>query len=217
MDDLILASGSPRRRELIQLLGLDVSVMVADVDESSVTVPDPAENVVGTALLKAEAVREIVRGLGKSAIVIGSDTTVADGLEMLNKPRDVAEAGRMLRRLRGRSHFVHTGIALCHTDGRTVTDVASVAVPMRDYSDEEIESYIATGDPMDKAGAYAIQSRSFAPVARMTDCFAGVMGLPLCHLTRALRAFGVVVGEDISAVCQHHLTYTCSVFSSILD
>ena len=216
--ELILASGSPRRRELISLLGLPFAIMVADVDEDVVTVADPAQNVVGRALLKAEAVRDILRSEGRIGLVLGSDTTVADGVEMLNKPTDETEAVGMLEQLRGRVHQVHTGIALCHTGGRTVTDVASVAVPMRDYSDDEIKQYVASGDPMDKAGAYAIQSKSFAPVPELRDCFAGVMGLPLCHLVRNLRAFGIELeGESISADCQTHLTYSCHVHKSILN
>jgi predicted house-cleaning NTP pyrophosphatase (Maf/HAM1 superfamily) len=88
---------------------------------------------------------------------------------------------------------------------------------MRDYSNAEIEAYIATGDPMDKAGAYAIQHRDFRPVVKLTDCFAGVMGLPLCHLTRALRKFGVIGNGNIAHVCQDFLDYECGVYAGILQ
>ena len=108
MTTLILASASPRRRELIQLLGLPYEIMTADVDESSVTHPDPAINVVETARLKADAVA--ARLSRQDAIIVAADTTVAIEGEMLNKPADAAEAGRMLRRLRGRTHTVSTGL-----------------------------------------------------------------------------------------------------------
>jgi septum formation protein len=189
--------------------------MVADVDEERVTDPDPALNVVRTAALKARAVVERVTG---DAVVIGADTTVALDGQMLNKPAGPAEARQMLRALRGRVHQVHTGVVLIHAGtGRTVTDVATVDVPMRAYSNQEIETYIATGDPLDKAGGYAIQHPEFAPAPRLAGCFAGVMGLSLCHLARSLRAMGVEVGVDIAAACQAAIAYDCPVFEDVLS
>lgn len=215
MTTLILASASPRRRELIQLLGLPYEIMTADVDESSVTHPDPAINVVETARLKADAVA--ARLSRQDAIIVAADTTVAIEGEMLNKPADAAEAGRMLRRLRGRAHQVHTGIVLRHMGtGAVVTDMASVDVPMRNYSDAEIAAYVATGDPLDKAGAYAIQHAGFAPVAHLADCYAAVVGLPLCHLARALRRLGGIDLPHVPARCQQHHRYDCPVHARIL-
>jgi septum formation protein len=189
--------------------------MVADVDEERVTDPDPALNVVRTAALKARAVLGQVSG---DVVVIGADTTVALDGRMLNKPADPAEARQMLRALRGRVHQVHTGLVLIHArTGRTVTDVATVDVPMRAYSDQEIETYIATGDPLDKAGGYAIQHPEFAPAPRLAGCFAGVMGLSVCHLARSLRAIGVEIPANVAAACQAAIGYDCPVFESVLS
>lgn len=214
MTELILASASPRRRALMELLGLPFRVMVADVDEDSITDPDPATNVIETARLKAVT---IAARCIEPTIIIASDTTVVLDGQMLNKPGDEAEAAAMLRALRGRVHHVYTGLVLLHTaTGQTITDVATIPVPMRDYSDEEIAAYIATGDPMDKAGAYAIQHPEFQPVAYLGGCYAGVMGFPLCHLTRSLRRMGVGVKVDIAAACQQHNQYDCSVYEAVL-
>src|SRR5204863_5653183 len=108
-------------------------------------------------------------------------TTVVDGNDILGKPIDNAEAFAMLTRLRGHTHQVYTGVALLRkSDGLLLKELSVTDVPMRDYSDEEINAYIATGDPLDKAGAYAIQHPQFQPVEHMRGCYASVMGLPLC-------------------------------------
>ncbi|MCO5197946.1 MAG: Maf family protein [Anaerolineae bacterium] len=212
---LILASASPRRRQLIQLFGLPIEIVVAAVDENAVAVPDSAENARQTALLKARAVAADVDG---DAVVIGSDTNVAVDGAILGKPRDDDEARTMLRQLRERVHQVHTGIALINTaTGTILTDVATVDVPMRPYADAEIEAYIATGDPRDKAGAYAIQHPEFQPVVALSGCYAGVMGLPLCHLARALRQLGVTWPTDIATACQVANDFDCSVYDAILS
>jgi MAF protein len=212
--NLILASGSPRRQQLIHLLGLPWRVMVADVDEDSIDQPDPAVNVIQTAQLKAEAVLPLVP---EKAIVLAVDTTVALDGQMLNKPTDENEARAMLQRLRRRTHQVHTGLVIINkATGQLITDVASVNVPMRHYTDEEIEAYIATGDPLDKAGAYAIQHPDFRPVSQLQDCYAAVVGLPLCHLVRSLRKIGVDVPVDIAHHCQVYHQYDCPVFERIL-
>jgi septum formation protein len=212
---LILASGSPRRQELIHLLGVPWEVRVAEVDEDSVTYPDPAVNVIETALLKAHAV---ARTAPPQATIVAADTTVVLDGEMLNKPDGPDGARRMLQRLRGRVHQVYTGIVVMRqADGRTVRDVAVIDVPMRDYTDKEIGAYIDTGDPLDKAGAYAIQHPEFRPVTNLTGCFAGVVGLPLCHLFRALRRLDQAPAVDIAANCQAFHQYDCPVYPSILD
>jgi MAF protein len=134
----------------------------------------------------------------------------------LGKPIDAAEARSMLERLRGRSHQVFTAITLIDLEtGERITDLASTDVPMRDYSDAELETYIASGDPFDKAGGYAIQHSGFNPVADMRGCYANVVGLPLCHLTRSLRALGIEPPADVAAACQAHLKYDCPVFQLI--
>jgi len=150
-------------------------------------------------------------------ILLASDTVVSLDGEPLGKPRDAAEARSMLRRLRRRVHQVYTAITLLdlQTD-RSITDLAGSDVPMRNYTDEEIETYIASGDPFDKAGAYAIQHDGFSPVENFSQCYANVMGLPLCHAVRSLRQLGVDVPNDVPTLCQAHIRYECPVFESIL-
>jgi septum formation protein len=212
---LILASGSPRRRELIPLLGLPWEVWPANVDEDSVEDVDPETNVMRTAQLKASA----VAGQAPSqAVVVAADTTVALNGQMLNKPADEADARSMLLSLRGRTHRVYTGIAVVNkSTAQMISDVATIEVPMREYSIDEIEAYISSGDPMDKAGAYAIQHPVFQPVFEMSGCYAGVVGLPLCHLVRALRRVGVAINAEVAAACQAHHGYDCPVFEHILS
>lgn len=185
---IILGSASPRRKELLKEIGVKFEVVTADVDEDVVTVADPGQNVLGRARLKAAAVRAIIP---EGAIVIAADTTVADGVEMLNKPADESEAWRMLRQLRDHTHQVHTGVIVIGADGAEHTVVNSSDVKMRPYTDEEIAAYIETGDPMDKAGAYAIQHPQFRPVAEINGCYTGIMGLPLCDVAEILEICGV--------------------------
>lgn len=195
MSQLILASQSPRRRALITLLDLPVRVLTADVDEESVDHEDPRENVVRTASLKARAVAAQI----EEAIIIAADTTVASDGEMLGKPANAQEARQMLRRLRGRVHQVHTGLAVIRMpSGRQINAVSSTDVLMRNYDDDEIEAYIRSGDPFDKAGAYAIQHRGFHPVAQIRGCYSNVVGLALCQLYGALQELGVSAALDVA-------------------
>lgn len=210
----ILASASPRRRELIHLLGLPFEVQQADVDEEQVTHPDPAVNAMMTARLKVTTVAAAIK---ESAIVVGADTIVALGKRVLGKPAGQAEAWEMLRALRGRLHQVHSGLAVANTvTGQLLTDVASVQVPMRPYSDAEIAAYVASGDPFDKAGGYAIQHPEFRPVSHLSSCYAAVVGLPLCHLARLLRELDVPTNPEIAAACQRYHQYDCPVYAEIL-
>ncbi|MBI3172870.1 MAG: septum formation protein Maf [Chloroflexi bacterium] len=211
---LLLASNSPRRRQLISLGGWMFTVMVSNVDESQRVSESPAEYVLRLAEAKARAVAEQAH---PEHIVIGSDTSVVDGSDILGKPADVVEAEQMLKRLRGHTHQVYTGIAALRVrDGKLVTDLCVTDVPMRNYSDEEIEAYIQTGDPLDKAGAYAIQHPRFQPVEKLSGCFASVMGLPLCHLVRTLRQLDLPPAADVPTNCQTHLDYQCPVSRAIL-
>jgi septum formation protein len=215
---ILLASASPRRRELIKLLGLPVDTAAADIDE--VPLPDERADAMALRLsiAKAHAVN-LTRVPQRSPgyITLASDTVVSLDGEPLGKPRDAADARLMLQRLRHRAHQVYTGIALIDTSSdRLVTDLAGSAVRMRDYSDEEIEAYLASGDPFDKAGAYAIQHTGFHPADRFDHCFANVMGLPLCHVVRALRQLGVEPIGPVPALCQSYLSYQCPVFEAIL-
>jgi MAF protein len=214
---IVLASGSPRRRELVALLGLPFEVIPADVDESLLPGEDPAAMVVRLSQAKAQAAQPTIQPSNHPTILLSADTTVSLDGEILAKPADAVEARSMLTRLRGRSHQVFTAITLVNLiTGRLVTDLASTEVPMRDYSDEEMEAYIASGDPFDKAGGYAIQHDGFNPVSGLRGCYASVVGLPLCHVTRSLRALGVDPPADVPAACQAHLNYECPVFQAIL-
>jgi MAF protein len=151
-------------------------------------------------------------------VVIGADTTVVIEGEILGKPADDLEAAAMLRKLRGRVHQVFTGIAVLDTASRNMlSDLCVTDVPMRAYSDQEISAYVATGDPLDKAGAYAIQHPGFQPVAAMAGCYASVMGLPLCHLTRLLRQLDLHPSAEVPGACQAFLDYDCRVHPSILS
>jgi MAF protein len=212
---LVLASNSPRRRELLALGGWMFHVRPAEVDETPHRREAPGPYVLRLAESKARACAVAAR---EDGIVVAADTTVAVDRDLLGKPRDMAEATEMLRRLRGRTHQVYTGIGVLRVaDGAFLSDLCSTDVPMRPYSDEEIEAYVASGDPLDKAGGYAIQHAGFHPVEALAGCYASVMGLPLCHLTRLLRQLGVQPKTDIAAECQSALQYGCPVYESILN
>ncbi len=190
------------------------TVMVSNADETQRASESPADYVLRLAEAKARAVAEQAH---PEHIVIGSDTSVVDGSDILGKPADVVEAEQMLKRLRGHTHQVYTGIAALRVrDGKLVTDLCVTDVPMRNYSDEEIEAYIQTGDPLDKAGAYAIQHPRFQPVEKLSGCFASVMGLPLCHLVRTLRQLDLPPAADVPTSCQTYLDYQCPVSRAIL-
>ena len=217
---LILASNSPRRRQLIALTGLPFTVSAANVDESTRANESPADYVLRLAETKARAVQA-----DADQVVLAADTTVVLGSDILGKPADAAEAVDMLTRLRGRTHQVYTGVALLRKgDGLLLKDVCVTDVPMRAYSDEEMLAYVATGDPLDKAGAYAIQHPDFHPVALPSDghagmdgCYASVMGLPLCYVVRMLRELDVTVETEITRDCQKLLEYPCPVYEMILS
>jgi MAF protein len=211
---LILASNSPRRRQLLSLTGLRFIVSVVYVDESTRSNESPADYVLRLAETKARAVKA-----DADSIVLAADTTVVDESDILGKPQDNDEATAMLRRLRGHTHQVYTGIALLRqSDGLLLKDLCVTDVPMRDYSDEEIRSYVATGDPLDKAGAYAIQHSDFHPVSTMEGCFASVMGLPVCHVVRLMRKMNLQPNTDFFASCETLLEYRgCPVSNAILN
>ena len=211
---LVLASNSPRRRQLLALTGLPFLVKVANVDESQLPNESPADYVLRLAETKARTIQA-----EPDQVILAADTTVVDGSDILGKPQDAAEAFAMLTRLRGHEHQVYTGIALLRAgDGLLLTDLCITEVPMRAYSDEEIRKYVASGDPLDKAGAYAIQHPEFHPVARMDGCFANVMGLPVCHLILQLRKMGIQPDTEFFAGCETVLDYRrCPVSHAILN
>jgi septum formation protein len=215
---LLLASQSPRRRELLALLGLPFETAAPDVDEAPQAGESPAALAVRLSQAKAQVCARLARtDDADPAIVIACDTIVAREGQVLGKPRDKDEATEMLRRLRGRPHSVYTAVTLLEkTTARVLTDVAETQVIMRAYTDDELAAYIASGDPMDKAGAYAIQHPGFHPAFEVLGCYANVMGLPLCHLTRCLRDWEAEPQQNVPDVCQSYTGHRCAVYPSIL-
>jgi septum formation protein len=178
---LILASASPRRSELLEALGVAFEVQASEVDETTAE-PDARRVAEGLALRKAR----MVAGLQPDAVILGFDTVVTIDGELLGKPVDDADARRMLGLLRGRTHEVVTGVALVSGALAAADHVAS-AVTMRDYSDAEVGAWIARGEAADKAGSYASQDPTFAPVGNLEGCTCSVIGLPLWTARRMLR------------------------------
>jgi septum formation protein len=190
---ILLASNSPRRQQMLVWTGWEFETGPVPVDETPAPAEAPEDYVLRLAQCKIHAALP-----GKNQIVLGADTVVSDGANLLGKPQTALEANRMLRSLRGRTHQVFTA-------------------PMRAYSDQEIADYIETGDPLDKAGAYAIQHGGFHPVINFKGCYACVMGLPLCHLVRTLRKLEIQTPVDVPSVCQAKLNYACPVSEAILS
>jgi septum formation protein len=184
---VILASQSPRRRQLLALVGIDHDVRPADVDESLVVGELPEQYAGRLAREKVEAIAAVE----KDALIIGADTTVVIDNIVLGKPLDVGDAERMLRMLSGRSHTVITAVAASF-GGRTVSGVELVDVTFRPLDDEEIRQYVATGEPMDKAGAYGIQGYGATIVRRIDGDYFAVMGLSLVRVVALMRELGVV-------------------------
>ncbi len=202
--ELILASQSPRRREMLGWLGWSFSAVSTQVDESPRTGETPEALVTRLARSKALAVNAAPE-IG----VLAADTLVVLDGQALGKPRDANEARAMLLALRGREHAVLTALSLRY-DGRLFSRVVQARVWMRDYTRDEIEAYIASGDPFDKAGAYAIQHPLFRPVERIEVCYATVVGFPFCAWLALLRtATGDAPTLSVPALCQRHFGYTC--------
>ncbi len=201
---VILASRSPRRRALLAHLGVPFRVVVPKVEENATPASSgkPEELAEALAMAKAEAV---ARDEGEG-IVIAADTIVVDGEAILGKPADGVEAAATLRGLRGRTHRVITGLAVVDAgSGRRAASHVVTAVRMRHYSDAEIAAYVARGEPLDKAGAYAIQDERFQPVASYDGCYCNVVGLPLKALVILLRRAGL----DIRSNSLKHLPAQC--------
>lgn len=186
MTRFILASASPRRKQLLEQAGYAFEIVVSDADESLPAGITPEKAVRLNAARKAQAVAETNPG----AVVLGCDTVVAIDGEILGKPQDEAEAKAMLRRLSGNTHTVYSGV--CITDGTTET-VFAVATDVTFYalSERTIDAYAATKEPMDKAGAYGIQGLGCVLVKEISGDYSNVVGLPLSESARALAAFGV--------------------------
>ena len=194
---LILASASPRRRALLSALGLEFSVAAAEIDEKPYDGEAPDALVVRLSQTKAAAMAARYR----EADVLAADTVVVLGKRILGKPADAADAMDMLKSLRERAHQVYTAVSLVH-DGGQATRLSCSNVWMRSFSDDEIRRYVETGDPMDKAGAYAIQHAAFAPVDHWDGCYTGIMGLPLGIVAELMRVAGIEVTVGVTAICE---------------
>lgn len=185
---LILASQSPRRRELLAMLGLDFEVITANIDETMDPALPPEANVANVAEAKARA----VGAAHPSRLILAADTIVVVDGQILGKPHSPQAAGDMLQRLSGRSHTVMTGFCLWQ-DGRSDVHVEQTHLRFKPLSQAEIGAYVATGSPMDKAGAYGIQDQAAVFVEALEGDYYNVMGLPLCALAKCLRRRGVAV------------------------
>ena len=185
--DIILASQSPRRRELLERMGLPFRIITPDIDERMERALPPGELV---AAISAEKAGAVAAQAGPDAVVIAADTVVALDGAVLGKPADESDAARMLSALSGRTHQVFTGLTVaCGADVRTVSE--ETAVTFRPLTAEEIAAYVRTGEPMDKAGAYGIQGLGALFVEGIRGDYCNVMGLPLFLLGRMLSDFGV--------------------------
>lgn len=192
---VILASSSPRRQELLGVMGVTFTVVRPEVDETRHRGENPVDYV---RRLSQEKAREAAARHKRPGIVLAADTVVVlvddvgdirDDSEILDKPASPGEARQMLQRLRGRAHRVCTAVTALHGE-QEVTRVDFTTVYMRDYTDAEIDVYVESGDPFDKAGGYAIQHESFSPVARIEGSYTNVVGLPVETVVRVLRAVG---------------------------
>ena len=212
---IFLASNSPRRRQLMSWTGFKFRVLPVNINENQL----PGEKADDYILrLAEEKARAAVKFAKQNEIILAADTIVVDGDEILGKPKDDADAYRMLSQLRGRVHHVSTAIAVYdHIRSNLMLDKCTSPVRMRSYSDDEIKRYIESKDPFDKAGGYAIQHADFNPVEVFHDCFAGVMGLPICHFMRTLKKLGLEMPADAPNNCQTQLQYECPVFDLILN
>jgi len=208
---LILASESPRRREILQSAGLVFSIVPAQVEEL-MTGPDLAMLPEENAGHKAAWVFD----RHPDCAVIGADTVIMFENEIIGKPRDSDDAFAILSRLSGHRHQVLTGVAVIGPGIKKSFTVTSDIV-FKPYDQTVIRQYLRQVHVLDKAGAYAIQHRGFQPVEHLNGCYASVMGLPLCHISRGLRQLDIVNRTGVAAECQSALEYACPVFSSILE
>ena len=188
--DLVLASASPRRADILAMLGLDFQIVPARVREERAPGEPPPRYVERLAREKAQAVA-VTR---PESLVLGGDTVVVQGDHLLEKPADPEEASRMLEALAGRDHEVHTGMALVSPGGRVTSEVATASVSIRDLSRAEIEAYVRTGEPMDKAGSYGIQGMGAALVSSIAGDYYAVVGLSVQSLVTLLGRVGIRYG-----------------------
>jgi len=211
----VLASASPRRRAILAALGLAFDIVEADVDERILPDETPEQAALRLAVAKARAGAAV----HSNCIALGADTVVAVGARALGKPASAGDAVETLRRLRGRSHRVLTGVAaaVASDDGQPAifSRLAATSVWMRDYTDDAIREYVASGDPLDKAGSYAIQAPIFRPVERIEGCFLTVVGLPLPEVLEVLALAGLPV-PPITAAALAGICPSCTDAARLL-
>jgi len=196
---LILASASPRRLSLLRELGLSPAVLPAEVDERARSGETPEGYVLRLAEAKCRAIAHLQRGSEPPCLIVAADTAVVIGERALGKPANADEAKEMLRLLRGKRHEVLTGVFLMRTDdGRHAGGVAATALLFRDYDEREIEEYVATGEPLDKAGAYAIQGGGGKLAEMVQGSWSNVVGLPLERLPLWMRRIGVEIDQLVA-------------------
>ncbi|MFQ5649906.1 MAG: Maf family protein [bacterium] len=183
---LILASGSPRRASLLKLVGFEFEVKASQLDERNEAYAVPEVHVLELSQKKAWKVAETI----KDGLIVGADTIVVLDSQILGKPDSPAQAREMLRRLSGYTHTVYTGLAIvAQPGGRTISDYEKTDVTFRNLSDTEIEQYVETKSPLDKAGSYGIQDQGALFVSKVNGCFYNVMGFPLSKFYSLLRSF----------------------------
>lgn len=188
---IVLASGSPRRREMLEKLGIDITVIPSNAPEEVLANETPEEHVVRLSIDKAKEVAERENVSGRW--FIGSDTVVLLDDRILGKPADEKEAAEMLSALSGNSHTVLSGYAIIDREKREiVSDAVATEVCFRELTEEEITGYIASGEPMDKAGSYAIQGKAGVFVERISGSYNNVVGMPLCQVIEVLKRMGAV-------------------------
>lgn len=202
---LILASSSERRRELLSWLGVPFEVVVSELDESQIQADDPGSLVSRLAVEKAKAVADRVRDRDRDrdgeCLVVGADTIVYIGGEIIGKPKDEKDAVRILRKLSGNTHWVYTGVAVVDaSSGKSSVDVEKTAVTFREVPEGEIQAYVDSGEPLDKAGGYAIQMGAAGFVEKVKGSYANVVGLPLLTLAELLKKQGYSVKKDVSKI-----------------
>ena len=213
---LILASASPRRKELLELTGLVFEIQPVTVDENSYTKGSPFKLAQQIAYEKAS---EAVKSAPENSLVLTADTVVINNDDILGKPETQQDAVDMLMHLRDGRHDVITSLVLVDRHARRqIHESCRTNVPMRAYTDLEIENYVASGSPMDKAGAYGIQDDDpgLVEIGDISGCFANVMGLPICHFTRAMQTLGRKVSAGVPANCRQFTGYDCPVYEAIL-
>jgi septum formation protein len=214
-ENIWLASASPRRRQILGWTGIHFQSLSTDIDESIKAGEKGKDYVSRLAIEKAKKAADTI---SSGELVIAADTTVVLGNTILGKPVDRVEAVHMLTSLRNRQHEVITALVILKTgECSFIIEGCISKIQMRDYSDQEIQTYVNTDDPLDKAGAYAIQHPQFDPVINFQGCFASVMGMPLCHLERNLCHFNGYQGRGMQTICQKFLRYTCPIHQRVMD